>query len=339
MLTPPKRRSAARAVADRLGSVSSLAVCTHVNGDGDGWGSACALAHHFLPAGVDVRLLAATPIPTRYSFLLPRAVSPLAPDEAGVRALSTADLQVVVDASEPGRLGEFADHFQPPRTLVIDHHPTPRRPIGSTLSLVDPSAAASAELIYDVLAAGGGAIGAETAQSLYVGLVTDTGSFRYSNTSSHSHRLAAELIDLGADPERLYRPLFANLALTELGTLQEVLSGIQRDETLGLTWSTLTLDARGRRGDVEEYEGIIDHLRNLEGTEIAALFREREDGGVKVSLRSTGDADVAEIARGFGGGGHERAAGATLEGDLSSVVARVVEACRTTLTAMSTDRS
>lgn len=338
MLTPPDRRAAAQAMADRLGSVSSFAVCTHVNGDGDGWGSACALAHHFLPAGVDVRLLAATPLPTRYSFLLPRAVSPLAPNEDGVRALRTADLQVVVDASESGRLGAFADHFEPGRTLVIDHHPVPAEPVPSALSLVDPGAAASAELVHDVLAATATPIGVDTARSLYVGLVTDTGSFRYSNTSAHSHRLAAELIDLGVDPEALYRPLFANLTATELGTLQEVLSRIQRDEALGLTWSSLTLDAPRRRGVLEEYEGIIDHLRNLEGTEIAALFREREGGGVKVSLRSTGAANVAAIARRFGGGGHERAAGATLEGDLSSVIEAVVSECRAALGGGSEDR-
>ncbi len=167
--------------------------------------------------------------------------------------------------------------------------------------------------------------------ALYVGLVTDTGSFRYSNTTPHAHRLAAALIQAGADPEALYRPLFATLSPAELATLQAALSSVRRDAEIGLTWAAVDAETSRRLGALDEYEGVIEHLRNLAGTEIAVLFRELPDGGVKVSFRSTGSANVAVLARSFGGGGHEKAAGATLTGALAETVERVLAAARETL--------
>ncbi len=326
--TPSHRVDAARRIAERLAEAGSIAVATHVGGDGDGWGSAIALAHHFGPADVDVRLLAASPLPQRFRFLLPAGAEPLGADESGSEALRTADVQVVVDASEPGRLGEFAPLYQPERTVVIDHHAVATTGIEAALSLIDPAAAATAELVYDVLAHTGRATRAATARALYVGLVTDTGSFRYSNSTPHAHRLAAALIEAGADPEALYRPLFAVSSAAELGSLRAALEGLQRDEALGLTWTALDAAVARRFGALEEYEGIIDQLRNLEGTEIAVLFRELEGGEVKVSWRSTGAANVAALARSFGGGGHEKAAGATVPGGLAAVTEQVLAACR-----------
>lgn len=329
----------ARAIARRLRSARSIAVCTHLGGDGDGWGSAIALAHHFGAVGIEVRLLAASPLPDRFRFLLPAGAQTLDPDAAGLQALQSAEAQVVVDASEPRRLGEFGPHYRPERTVVIDHHAVTAQEIEAALSLIDPFAAATAELVYDVLAQTAAPIQPPVARALYVGLVTDTGSFRYSNATPHAHRLAAELIEAGADPEALYRPLFANLTRAELDTLRALLEGVQQDEALGLSWAVLELDLTRRFGALDEYEGIIDHLRNLKGTEIAVLLREVEGGDIKISWRSTGGADVAKLARTFGGGGHEKAAGATVGGELSAVTARVIEACRGLLRAGRTRRA
>lgn len=321
-------------MAERLSTAASIAVSSHVGGDGDGWGCACAIAHHFSALGIDVRLLAATPMPERFRFLLPAGLEPREPDESGLEALRSAEAQVVVDASEPGRLGDFAALYEPRRTIVIDHHAVVSSPIEAALELIDPAAAAAAELVYDVLAQSGDRLGPATATALYVGLVTDTGSFRYSNSTPHAHRLAATLIEAGADPELLYRSLFANLTTVELGTLQAALAALQRDEELGISWSALDASVAGEFGALDEYEEVIDHLRNLKGTEVAILLRAMNGGTVKVSFRSTGAADVAALARSFGGGGHAKAAGATLEGDLADVTGRVLEACRAALRAL-----
>ncbi|NIR46002.1 MAG: bifunctional oligoribonuclease/PAP phosphatase NrnA [Gemmatimonadetes bacterium] len=328
--TPPHRLTAARRIAERLEDARSLAVSTHVGGDGDGWGSACALAHHFGPQGQgkDVHLLAATPLPERFRFLLPPGAEPLGPDDAGRKALQEADLQLVVDASQPDRLGEFEPLFAPERTVVIDHHGVTSARIESDLELIDPNAAATAELIYDVLTQTAAPISSATATTLYVGLVTDTGSFRYSNTTARTHRLAAVLLEAGVDPEALYKPLYANLSRAELGTLRAALERLQHDEELGLTWAVLDASVAGAFGALDEYEEVIDHLRNLQGTEVAILFRQMNGGTIKVSFRSTGPTDVAALARAFGGGGHAKAAGATMSGELDAVVDEVLAACR-----------
>ncbi len=329
--TPSHRLDLAKRIAGKLKAATSIAVSTHVNGDGDGWGSACAIAHHFGPRGCDVRLLAASPLPDRFRFLLPDEAAPLAPGGPGLEALRTADLQLVVDASEPSRLGEFAPGYERDRTIVIDHHAVAAREIGAALRLIDPRAAATAELIYDVLLQTGIPIELATAQSLYVGLVTDTGSFRYSNATPQAHRLAAALIEAGVDPEALYRPLFGNLTPAELETLGSALTAMRRDEQSGITWCVLDLELSHRIGPLQEYEGVIDQLRNLQGTEVAVLLRELEGGEVKISLRSTGATDVAAVARSFGGGGHEKAAGAVVEGSVGEVTKRVLAACRAAL--------
>lgn len=327
--TPSHRLDPARRIAQRLEDAGSIAIATHLGGDGDGWGSACAIAHHF--PDKDVRLLAGTPFAITFRFLLPAGTEPLPPDEAGFEALRSADLQLAVDTSEESRLGEFAALYEPERTVVIDHHAVSNHEVGASMTLIDPKAAATAELVYDVLVCTGRPIGPETARALYVGLVTDTGSFRYSNTNPHVHRLAATLIEAGVDPEALYGPLFATATPDQLGVLGAALDAIRRDEELGLTWAVLDQGVHRRFGPLDEYEGIIDHLRNLAGTEIAVLFRVTDEGKVKVSLRSTGTADVASVARAFGGGGHVKAAGATISGDTAEVTEQVLSECRSEL--------
>jgi phosphoesterase RecJ-like protein len=300
--TPSHRLDSARRIAHRLEDADSIAIATHLGGDGDGWGSACAIAHHF--PDKDVRLLAGTPFAETFRFLLPAGIEPLPPEEIGFEVLRRADVQLAVDTSERSRLGDFAALYEPERTVVIDHHAVSNNEIGAALTLVDSKAAATVELIYDVLVCTDRLIGPETARALYVGLVTDTGSFRYSNTSPHVHRLAATLIEAGVDPEALYGPLFATATPDELGVLGAALEAIRRDEKVGLTWAVLDRAVHRRFGPLDEYEGIIEHLRNLAGTDIAILFREVEDGKVKVSFRSSGPADVAKVAKTFGGGGH-----------------------------------
>ncbi len=329
--TPPHRLEAARRIAQRLAAAQSIAVATHVGGDGDGWGSAAAVAHHFGTRGTDVRLLTSSPFPGSLEFLLPSGAELLTPGPSGIEALETAEIQLVVDVSEPSRLAEFALHYDRERTIVIDHHALTSQPIEASLTFVDSRAAATVELVYDVIAQTGEKLSLETARALYVGLVTDTGSFRYSNTSPHTHRLAATLIEAGANPETLYRPLFANQSAAELATLRAVLDGIEHDPAHGLTWASLAADVDQRFGGLDEYEGIIEHVRNLSGTEVAILFRQLPGGEIKVSFRSSGATNIGSLARSFGGGGHEKAAGATLTGELPEVIEEVLAACRALL--------
>lgn len=330
---PPHRAQVAREIATRLDAARSIAVTTHVRGDGDGWGAATAIAHHYMPEGSQVHLLAATPYPDRFRFLLGPEITLHGPGANARRALRSADVQVLVDVSEPSRLGDFEADLNPGRTLVIDHHPRPSAELSWALALIDPDAAATVELVHDVLRATGRPISTPTALSLYVGLVTDTGSFRYSNVNARTHRLAADLVEAGVDPGAVYNELFGTLTASELGTLQAALESLGHGPDLPMSWIALGAEVTDRYGELDDYEWILEHARNVEGTEVAVLFRDLGDGSVKVSLRSNGPARVSDVARELGGGGHDKAAGAVVSGELEDVSRRVLDRCRRLLRA------
>ena len=161
----------------------------------------------------------------------------------------------------------------------------------------------------------------------YVALVSDTGSFRYSNTTPRAHAVAADLLQRGIDPEIVYRRLFATAPLRRLELLREALATLRFDEATGLSWMTVTRDTADRlQADGEDFDGLIEHARSIEGTEVALLFRETDEGKTKISFRSNGHTDVNRLARMFGGGGHVKAAGALVDGPASSVAPPVIEA-------------
>jgi phosphoesterase RecJ-like protein len=197
--------------------------------------------------------------------------------------------------------------------LNIDHHHD--NTLFGTLDLVDPAASCTAEIVWDLMHRLDVAPTAVIAEALYVALVTDTGRFMYENTGPSAHRMAAELIAAGVDVQAVYRRLYEEMPLAKLTLLGIALQQIQRFDDGQLT--LVSLDAHDfERVEAQESfsEGVVDHLRSISGTKVAALIREltapESRGKRKVSLRSSGDeADVSAIARTQGGGGHRRAAG------------------------------
>jgi bifunctional oligoribonuclease and PAP phosphatase NrnA len=200
------------------------------------------------------------------------------------------------------------------------------------MALQDPEAAATGELVYDLLAVAGDDLTPAVALGAYVALVSDTGSFRYGNTSPRAHAVAACLMDTGLDPEDVYRRLFATAPRRRLELLRHALETLQVDDTLPLAWMAVGGDIAEKVGATsEDFEGLIEHVRSIESIDVAILFRETKEGDTKISFRSNGAADVNAIARQFGGGGHVRAAGALVSGPLSVVVPPVLDAVRTAL--------
>jgi phosphoesterase RecJ-like protein len=210
----------------------------------------------------------------------------------------------------------------------IDHHQD--NPGYGDLNLVDPGAPSTSALLYEVLKAAEIPMEGGIATALYVGLVTDTGRFQYSNTTPGAHRMAAELQELGLDVNRVYRLVYESQPLPKLLLLERALKhlDVRLDGALAISWLGND-DFREAGADEGHAEGLIDWLRGIHGVRAAALVRERiREGKVecKVSLRSTdGDVDVSAIARLRGGGGHARAAGCTCEDDVSTVIAWVEE--------------
>jgi phosphoesterase RecJ-like protein len=217
----------------------------------------------------------------------------------------------------------------------IDHHVSPGTlPDGPRY--VDPTAAATGELICEIALANRWPLTPAVARALYVALITDTGGFRFSNTHPRTLRIAAELLETGLDPEDIYLEVYANAPRGRPGLLAETLATLVVEEGVGLAWVTVPPGALERHQvGVDDLDGVVEHPRSVAGVRMALLFREMSQGRVKVSLRSVGAVDVADFARHFGGGGHKHAAGVALPGALPEVQEKVLAAARAYLASLS----
>lgn len=301
---------------------------THINADGDGCGSETALARLLAQRGMSVTIVNPTPWPALFDFLLGDDVVNATAN--GARALSGADVLIVLDISDMKRLGTLADRVRRLKgaRLVIDHHVPSDDPAGDIV-FTDTAACATGELVYDLARVLELEITPLIARSLYTAILTDTGSFRFSNTSPRCLTIAAEMLSLGVDPEEMYQRVYASAPLGRVRVLADALATLEVDSAHGLAWLSLSAGSVERH-DVrsEDLDGIVEHARSIIGTKLALFFRDLGHGKVKVSFRSTGDVDVNRFARQFGGGGHAKASGAMIAGDLDEVRHRVIEAAR-----------
>lgn len=303
-------------------------VTTHENPDGDALGSLLGLHLGLQSLGKDsVMVLGAEQLlPREYRFLeLERAgLSRVRPADAGDRVL------VAVDCAQEGRIG--AKDLYPSDGVVvnIDHHHDNTR--FGDVDLVVADASSTGEVLADVLHALGVALTPHIAEALYAAVVTDTGRFQYSNTTPKALRLAAELIEAGADVGRVFRGVYESVELAKLKLLGRALGHATAHEGGRVVVSHLTrADFASAGAEEPASEGVIDHLRAVAETELVALIRELAPGGprCKVSLRSSTDAlDVSAIARQSGGGGHRQAAGFSSELEIDGVRAFILDAYR-----------
>ena len=293
----------------------------HEGPDGDALGSLLGMHHLLQKLGKDsVMFLAAKefPLPIEYRFLPLEEVFHEAPADMADRVI------VFLDCGNIDRMPvEFLTEGGH-RKLNIDHHHDNTR--FGDINLVCPGASCTAEIVYDLAHVLGVRIDAEMAMPLYVGLITDTGKFMYENTNAHTHRVAAELIDAGVNVDDTYRRLYEHVPIEKLRLVARALDGVERHCGDRLVTSYITAEDYAATGAGEEMtEGVIDHLRSIEGTKVAAVVRDLGNRGRaarKVSLRSSeGDVDVSAIARKQGGGGHKRAAGFSTDLELPELVA------------------
>jgi len=327
--TPPGREKAVRAVLDRLRAGRNVILTTHVNADGDGVGCEVALQDALRRRGAHAWIVNPTPFPDRFRFLLEDESMVL--DASGDRARDVCaggDLLVVVDTGEVSRIGRVHPLVEHLDTIVVDHHPAGPDPI-SGLSLRDPRASATGELIYDILHKAGGPWSESVLRGLYVAILTDTGSFRFSNSTPAAHRITADLVERGVDPEELHREVYGARSVRSLRLLGECLDTLDVDEDRLAAGMVVPREAYERLGaSPEDLEGFVDYPRSVEDVEVGILFRTTASGDTKMSLRSNGEVDVNAIARVFGGGGHVKAAGATVRRPVEEVVPEVLQASR-----------
>lgn len=316
--TPESRIGPVQEALEALEKAHRVILTTHVNSDGDGVGCQAALVSFLRERGKEVLIVNPTPVPELFRFLLPDPSPVLDPGsrEAEERC-AAADLCVVVDTSEVSRIGRVKPLVDSLAKVVIDHHPPGDREIEGIL-LRDVSASAAGELIFDLVLAAGGPWTPAVVDGLYVAILTDTGSFRFSNASPTAHRVVAELVARGASPDHLHRQVYGSFPLRAFRLRARALETLEVSGGGRVAWMTVPLDAYLELGCTpSDLEGMVDLPREVEGVEVGLLFRELEDGQTKVSFRSNGPVDVNELARRFDGGGHVRAAGALVKAPLA----------------------
>jgi len=296
-------------VVEELRAADRFLLTTHEGPDGDALGSLLATHKVLRQLGKDsVMFLAAKefPLPVEYRFLPLEEVFHEPPVDVVDRVL------VFLDCGNIDRMPVDFLRRGDAMTLNLDHHHDNTR--FGTLNLVDTAVSCTAEIVFRLARMLGAEITPEIATALYVGLVTDTGRFMYENTSADAHRMAADLIEAGVDVHDIYRRLYERVPLEKLHLVARAVQRIERLDDCPLAVTHITAEDYLETGSNESMtEGIIDYVRALEGTEVAAMIRDKTDGGSharKVSLRSaTGRVDVSAIAQRYGGGGHHRAAG------------------------------
>lgn len=299
------RAETLRAIRERR----RFCLTTHERPDGDAVGSLAAMQQVLTALGKDaVAFLPAEefPLPYEYRFIELEGLVTEPPADLAERTL------VFLDCGNIDRTPlEVLKREQGSPLVNIDHHHDNTR--FGTINHVDPHASCTAEMVWDLMHALGVPITKAIGEALYVGLVTDTGRFMYENTGPRAHEMAAELLAAGIDAHAIYRQLYEGIPQGKLELLARGLTNVERFDGGLLTVTHLTRDDYHSAGADESYsEGVVDHLRSVEGTAVAGLVREQLAGepARKVSLRATDDRiDVSRIARALGGGGHRRAAG------------------------------
>lgn len=324
--TPDHRRAAVREVLDLLRAARRVILTTHLNADGDGAGCEAAMASWLRALGAEAWIVNPTTYPDAFRFVLEREEWVVSADSSRAEELTAdADLALVLDTGEIHRIGRVKPLIQAVPTIVVDHHPAGDSAIAGT-HFRDPRACATGELCYDLLLAAGGPWTTEVVEGLYLAIMTDTGSFRFSNSTPGGHVVAAELIERGVDPEAIYRHVYGSFPLRRFRILEASLEHLDVDESGLVAWMTVPREICESLGaEPEDLDGLVDYPRSVSGVEVGLLFRETGRGQVKISLRSNGRVDVNVLARRFGGGGHVRASGALVKGSLDQVRKQVVE--------------
>jgi bifunctional oligoribonuclease and PAP phosphatase NrnA len=292
----------------RLHSATAVLIGTHLNPDGDALGSALALSHYLWSEGIKNEVLCHHAAPYNLQFL---------PEVGRVRSepvLEGHDLAVMLDLNNFERLGKVGPYFEAIKPLVLVDHHVPSENDPGDIRFVDVQAPATAVLLARLFRQMDVAISPAMATCLLTGIVTDTGSFRFRNTSAESLEIGAHLLECGADINRVSEEVFGRKPLSGLRLLGVMLETMQLELDERLVYGVLPHSAFRETGaNDEETEGFVNEMLSVRTVEIAALFRETKPGWVRVSLRSRGDYDVAAVAREVGGGGHRNAAGCSFE--------------------------
>lgn len=308
-----------KSLVKKIHNANSFLIATHENPDGDGIGSIIALAAGLKQLGKSVYLYIKDPVPKMYHYL------------NGYKAIKTSlpksgkafDLSFIVDLGELERVGQdFINYKGRGETISLDHHAKGNHNCDYNYCL--PKQAASGEVIFKILKALKVQIDKKMATGMYTAISTDTGSFKYSNTTEETFDIASELVKTGVDVWKVALNCFETFSLQRMKLMQKVISKMEIHPTGKLAHiAFLKKDFQTTGASEEDTEGFINYPRSIEGVEVAVAFKELAKDSYKISMRSKNYVDVAAIAKKFDGGGHIRASGCKLSGSLKAVQKRL----------------
>lgn len=295
-------------------------VISHVRPDGDAYGSTLALALSLQAMGKDVQVVNADGVSPLFEFL-PGAknLTATVPEKP-----QPDRLIIAVDCADQKRLGAVFEQWGRAPDVNIDHHVS--NPGYAKLNLVDADSPATAQVLYEIISALKWSLAPEVAANLYVGVMTDTGNFRYRQTTARTFEVAARLVEAGADPTNLAESCYQSFRAERLLLLKEVFQAIHFANRERVAWFCLTPETYARSGAIpEETEGLIEYLQAVRTVEVAFLLEALPGGLTRASMRSRGKVDVQQICREFGGGGHRLAAGLRTKLDLAALEKQLLD--------------
>ena len=300
-------------------------ISTHINPDGDSLGSAFAMYHYLKKIGKDCRIINHSEVPLVYSFLNEKEIFNEISDE-NIAFIKNADLGIILDIGDFYRLGEVANIIESTtvETINIDHHPLTENDF-FTHNFINLDASSVGEILYSYFSSlGSDTIDKEMMLGIYSAVLTDTGSFRFSNTNQLSHEIAVDAIKMGINISEIYQNIYENSSVSRIKLLGNVIQKLNFDCNGELLWFSLNNDmVKEVDGTNQDFDGFTDFFRGIQGVEIALMLYDLK-GKVRLSFRSKGKYKVNDVAKKMGGGGHPFAAAALVDGEFSDVKSTVL---------------
>jgi len=317
---PAVQREALGAAVTAIQKAKSVVLACHINPDGDALGSLLGLGLALEALGKDVGMLSADSVPETLEFL------PGSEKVVSTTERRDFDVAIGLDSGDLLRTGTSAAVLESAPVLMdIDHHVTAGR--FGDIQLLDSTASATAELVFDLVNALGVTITPAMAECLHCGVLTDTGGFRFTNVTPRTMLIGAALVEAGAVPDRIFENVYERRNFASQKLLGRALETMRRSDDGRVVWTVVTqADFQEFNAEDRDTEGIVGSLRVVDTALVAIVLRERESGKLRVSLRSRAGVDVSAVAARFGGGGHRLAAGCSVDGPPDTAVASILAA-------------
>lgn len=319
-----------KSLHNTINSSARILLSTHENPDGDGLGSATAVYHYLTKIGKDCRLIIISDLPKEYQFLNLDNIIETYDSNHHDDWISQADLAIIFDVGDFNRLRQVGEKISANsiKAINFDHHPDLKDKRFSD-NYIQITAAATGEMVYDFLKSVNVNLTLAMANGIYTAVMTDTGSFCYSNTNQKCHQIAIECLDVGVNTSQIYQTVYENRTAGQVKLLAGIINNLNFSDNHELAWFSISQKMMKNANAInKDIDGFSDFVRSIQGVEVALMVFENTNGTCRINFRSKGKYIINTIAKSLGGGGHKFAAGAMKNGDLEDVLNDVLTETR-----------